>query len=613
MFKVLCDGNVLYDPRIKELALSSQKVTLELNKAGSYEFKMPPEHPCHDGIKRLTSCIEVWDGNELIFAGRPIEEKDDYHKNRIVYCEGLMAYLNDSIQRPMEREGLTVRSFLELLIENHNAQVETHKRFQVGAVTVEQQQDELKRVTNYENTMTAIKDKLVDVFGGYLIVRYAAGVKYLDYLKELPDTCSQTIEFGTNLLDYASNINAAEITTRLIPLGSTISSGKYTEIDERLTIADVNSGKDYIDATEAQQEYGIVSKIMTWDDISDAQMLMQKGWEYLESVQWDHMTLTVKAVDMKYINVQTEAFRVGDQVLVVSKPHGINRYFPVTKMTIDLLNPANNTITMGAEIKTSITAKTNKAQSVAEQASTFSASSVLQSAKENADSLIKMATNGYIVLKNDERGNPEELLIMDTPDIKTATKVWRWNVNGLAYSGNGYNGTYGLAMTMDGAIVADKITSGTMYADRIKGGTLTLGGKENANGVLIVLDGNGNEVGRMDLNGVKIKNTGSVTQIEIKDGGIKGSFSLAEYGIDFRYGGSIDFSGGTVNLNSSYGLKVNGQKGMTGIKQLLSSISIIPTTRLIKDGNDAYVTVVTGINVMPLYANIGIQDGIIYS
>lgn len=611
MFKVICDGDVLYDPRVKELALSSQKVTLEINKAGSFEFKIPPAHPWHDRIRRLTAQIEVWDGKEVIFSGRPIEEKEDYYKNKTIYCEGALAYLNDSIQRPTERKGLTVRSFLESLIASHNAQVEPKKRFSVGAVTVTAQEDELYRYTNYENTLAAIKEKLVDVFGGYLIVRRVGETQYLDYLEELPDTCSQTIEFGVNLLDYASNIDAGEIVTRLIPLGATISSGKYEDIDERVTIAEANQGSDYIQSEDAINTYGIVSKIMTWDDVSDAELLLERGRKYLESMQWDNMTLTVKAVDAKYINASTESFRLGDQVLVVSRPHGLNRYFPVTKMTIDLLNPANNTITMGAEVKTSITAKTNKVQSVAEKASTFTESSVLRSAKENADSLIKMATNGYIVLKADDKGNPEELLIMDTPDIKTATKVWRWNVNGLAYSSTGYDGEYGLAMTMDGAIVADKITSGTMYADRIRGGTLTLGGKGNTNGIFIVLDENGEEAVRMDRQRVKIKTTGSDMQLEIEDGGIRGYYNSDSPLHELLFGGSINFRGGTVNLNSDYGIKVNGIQGITVSKQFLTGISITPNTKMIKDGNGLYVTVVTGINVSPSYGFIGTSNGIV--
>lgn len=112
-----------------------------------------------------------------------------------------------------------------------------------------------------------------------------------------------------------------------------------------------------------------------------------------------------------------------------------------------------------------------------------------QKAVNNATKLITGQKGGYVVLHLDaSTKQPYEILIMDTDDIDTATKVWRWNAAGWGYSENGYNGPYNLAATMDGAIIADFIKAGTMEADRIKGGTLTLGGLMNGNGVLEVKD-----------------------------------------------------------------------------------------------------------------------------
>ena len=61
---------------------------------------------------------------------------------------------------------------------------------------------------------------------------------------------------------------------------------------------------------------------------------------------------------------------------------------------------------------------------------------------------------------------PDELYVMDTDDTATARKVWRFNVNGLGYSSTGINGPYGLAMTMDGSIVADRMVTGTLDASK---------------------------------------------------------------------------------------------------------------------------------------------------
>jgi hypothetical protein len=118
----------------------------------------------------------------------------------------------------------------------------------------------------------------------------------------------------------------------------------------------------------------------------------------------------------------------------------------------------------------------------------------MQSAIANSTALITGNKGGYVVFHDsDGDGKPDEILIMNTPTIETATKVWRWNSGGLGYSKNGYNGSYGLAMTIDGAIVADFITTGSLTANIIKAGILTdLKGKfslDMVNGTLTMQDG----------------------------------------------------------------------------------------------------------------------------
>ena len=79
---------------------------------------------------------------------------------------------------------------------------------------------------------------------------------------------------------------------------------------------------------------------------------------------------------------------------------------------------------------------------------------------------------GYVeLLDTNNDGKPDEIIIMDLQDRARATKVWRWNKEGLGYSynaaGNAYNGPYRTAITSDGEIVADFITTGTLSAERI--------------------------------------------------------------------------------------------------------------------------------------------------
>lgn len=92
---------------------------------------------------------------------------------------------------------------------------------------------------------------------------------------------------------------------------------------------------------------------------------------------------------------------------------------------------------------------------------------ILQKAKDNATDIINSGLkNSYVVVRKNE------ILIMDTKDINTSTKVWRWNNGGLGYSNTGYYGIYGTAITSDGKIVADFITTGVLNAGLIRTGTI---------------------------------------------------------------------------------------------------------------------------------------------
>lgn len=98
----------------------------------------------------------------------------------------------------------------------------------------------------------------------------------------------------------------------------------------------------------------------------------------------------------------------------------------------------------------------------------------LQAAITHATELIRGGLGGHVVLKTNAQGEPEELLIMDTDDINTAVNVWRWNQGGLGHSHNGYNGPYSdVALTMDGRINANMITTGLLNAELIKAGVLS--------------------------------------------------------------------------------------------------------------------------------------------
>lgn len=532
MYKVLCDNTLMYDPRIEELALINPVVELEENKAGSFSFKMPPEHPLYSSVKRRKSVMQVYQDDELLFSGMCIEVKEDFYKRKDIYCEGELSYLNDSVQRPNRYQDVSVRGLLEAYILNHNAQVEEEKRFTVGMVTVTDNNNSLYRYTNMNSTMQELKEDLVDDLGGYLRIRHKDGVKYIDYLADSMNTNSQVIRLGENLIDFNSNIDSSEIATAIIPLGNLLEEEIVEGLQTRLTIEEVNDGKDYVYSPEAVENFGWIYKTVTWDGVTVPSILKSKGQKYLSDIQFENMVIEAKAIDLHIVDHETERFKLSDQIRVVSKPHGLDRYFRLTKQTINICSPENDTITLGKEERLSLSAKTASANEEIKKAieKITPASNILNQAVENATQLIANAMGGY-VLKNEN-----ELLIMDTNDIETATKVWRWNINGLGYSSNGYNGPYKTALTMDGRFVASAITcEGLEVGKNVKMGADAKIGWENVTGTSGVAEKRDIPTKTSDLeNDRKYQTQTQVTEIA------KDTIKTSKFSCDQLEGGTID-------------------------------------------------------------------------
>lgn len=197
-----------------------------------------------------------------------------------------------------------------------------------------------------------------------------------------------------------------------------------------------------------------------------------------------------------------ESVKLCDTVQVYFEKLGISTTAKVNKTEWDVLKERYISIEIGDTRRTLTSVVADTTTEMETTAKEMAAEA--QKAINTATKLITGTKGGYVLLHLDAATRkPYEILIMDTDDIETATKVWRWNAAGWGYSSNGYNGPYNLAATMDGAIVADFIKTGTMEANRIKGGELTLGGEANGNGVLYVKDDADRTRGKWANNGIR--------------------------------------------------------------------------------------------------------------
>lgn len=472
MYSIYADGICIYNDvfSLDDMKVVNPKLTMEDSAAGSLELTLPHTNKAYSTIVRMVTDISVKKHGEEIWSGRVLSESKDFWNNRVLYCEGELAFFNDSVQPPAEYAGKSIREYLEQLIAVHNSQVGANRHFTIGAVTVVDENFPTY-YTNYEKTMALI-NALVETYGGHIRIRKVDGIRYVDYLKEFPDTCSQVIQFGSNLIDFVRNWDSAEYATAIVPLGNRLDESPIEALDAYLTVESVNDGSLYVQSDEAVQNYGWIVKTVNWDDVSDPEVLLEKAKEYLADLQFDNLELELSALDLHYLDVNTEAVKLLDEIRVISRPHGLDRMFPVTKLEIPLDHPENTQFKMGDTVQVSLTSVSNQTNSeVLEKIDGLpKAHSILKEAKENATEIMNMATTGYITITRDEHGS-DTLYISNVRDYTKADKLWKWNMNGLGYSNDGGK-TFGLAITMDGSIVADYVNTGILNADVIRAGVL---------------------------------------------------------------------------------------------------------------------------------------------
>ena len=351
MHTIKLDGALLWDPRVPELRIINPKVNCEVNRAGTLEFIAPAAHPLYTHIKKMKSIVEVYQDGSLIFRGRPLTDNKDFLNNRQVICEGDLAFFNDSVIRPYTYNG-SITGYLQMILDAHNAQVDPEKRFALGSVTVTDPNNYITRSSiNPVNAWPELDAKLLNLLGGYLIIRHEGGIHYLDYLADSPYLSDQTVEIGSNLLDVTQQSAAGGIITALIPYGAKILDGEGKETGERQTISIVNGGVDYLYSQTAVDTYGWIFGSKTWDDVNDPSNLMTKAAQELAVRTALGTSVEIKAVDLSMLNPDIDKIRFFQYVPVKSPGHGIDTIALITKLSLDLTSPQNNLLTFGFDHK----------------------------------------------------------------------------------------------------------------------------------------------------------------------------------------------------------------------------------------------------------------------
>lgn len=352
IYTVYCDDALVYDKNFPELQIYNTSLNLELNKTGTFSFTMFETHPEYDNLSKLKSIVKVYRDSTLIFCGRILNVNYGIHNEKQVTCEGELAFLLDSIQRPYDFMSgdlhTTITELFTFFITNHNAQVESEHRFLVGNVTVTDPNDYIVRSdSTYMNTWNSINEKLIKPLGGFLNVRHETNGVYIDYLADFSNVNSQKIEFGENLIDFSKIVKGEDVATAIIPLGARINN-----TEERLTIKSVNDNSDYVYNQTAVNLYGWIYKTHIWDDVTIPLNLKRKAEQLLSDSVNLALSIEVSAVDLSLLNVDIESFNLGEYIHVISRPHGVDSNFLVKKMKLDIACPTANKLTLGSTYST---------------------------------------------------------------------------------------------------------------------------------------------------------------------------------------------------------------------------------------------------------------------
>lgn len=347
MITVYVDGALFYDSRTEGTRLRQLRATPSVDKAGTAEIGMPNNHPKIDSFISYRTVVEIYRRGLLLFRGRALYPVDDLLGNRTITCEGERCFFRDSVMRPYLYQD-TPAAILADVVAQHNSQVEEFKTFQVGTVTVTDPNDYVRLESEAAEQTSDTLDKLVERCGGYIVfTTNTDGKRCINWLDKLEYQSGQSIELGENLLDFDRSGTDTGMATRVIPYGA-----KDAETGKRLTIESVNDGLDYIQDDEAVALRGVVTAPVTWDDVTVPLNLLKKAQQYLAKSKLLITTLTLSAVDLSALDKDIDTFQVGDQVRVISKPHKVDDYFLLRDRTYDLLNPANDTVTLGKELAT---------------------------------------------------------------------------------------------------------------------------------------------------------------------------------------------------------------------------------------------------------------------
>ena len=353
MYSIYVDNEMLYHPHFPEYSVLDAEVKLGLNESGTLKFTIPKTNPSYGKAKLMKSIITVYDDGRLLFRGRPYAPTLDLFQNDTIECEGELAFFNDSMQEPFNYAVGDVATLFRTIINNHNKQVESTKQFIVGNITVKNDTEQgniVRSSDQYLSTWKVLKEKFLDLLGGYLWIRHENNQTYIDYLSELSFISNQSIEQSVNLMDAKKEMTSSNLATVIIPVGAKVKDAEGRDTDERLTLQKTYGYKELKDE-EGIKRYGVIKKITIHDTITTPERLLQAGKKDLADAMGLTTKYTLTAADLSKAGVSVSPYLLGTHIPIRIPNFDLEQKMLVRTLSLDLLHPEKNILSIGTEFK----------------------------------------------------------------------------------------------------------------------------------------------------------------------------------------------------------------------------------------------------------------------
>lgn len=427
------------------------KVTEELNGEYSLDFEYPTLSTMSNELKegRIVKC-KVSNGTMQCFIIKKVTKTYD---KMTINCSHLFYLLLDDFAENIYPYQLSPKPFLDWILQRANYQLP----FNVTSDVSVQKTARYVRKNLVEVILGEQKNSMVNLFG----IEIERNNFNIALNSRIGADRGDKLLYGKNITGINITTDATQIYTRIMPIGfdGLLLPEKYIDADN------IN---DYPYPKIALIEFSDIKydpeDESAYHDIEDAYdalreqvaILYENGVNLPKiNIKIDWLELSKTEEYKQYSNL--ERVELGDTIH--AEIFGLNYTTRVIKTVYNPLVDRVEKFEIGT-LQANYATQMNKYEFELEQ---INPGSILEEAQSNATSLITQAMGGYVYKTNNE------LYIMDNEDPNQAVHVWRWNINGLGYSSTGINGPYGLAMTMDGSIVADYITTGTLRTSVIEG------------------------------------------------------------------------------------------------------------------------------------------------